>query len=324
MRVSDASRTAGMRWSGNERNRHKEITARVVKHKGGMSLELDGVIQPFTSFKITETPDTEAMLEAARAEIPGMAREGVTLCWVPIFIDWSGPGQYDFSDMDRRIQTVLDLYDRHAAPGGSEARIVVRIQAAVFTPPWYVKQAADANGRTTNLIEFRNPWAAVDACAAGEVDKLRFATEFQGRGSTLAISPGDPFWDTHAQDCLKAIVAHVRASAYAHRVFGWLPCAFNTNEWFLRTLPRRLPATSARPTQRAFRDHLSASGVACDERPVPSSVACHAASRGEFLDPANPDARRVEEFSLWLNNRFADIILNFARSSEQPMRTARS
>ncbi len=29
--------------------------------------------------------------------------------WVPIFIDWSGPGQYDFSDMDLRIRTILDL-----------------------------------------------------------------------------------------------------------------------------------------------------------------------------------------------------------------------
>ena len=168
----------------------EELVSRVVKHNGGMSLEIDGEIQPFTSFKITETRDTEEMLEAARIEIPAMAREGITLCWVPIFVDWSGPDEYDFRDMDRRIQTVLELYDRHETPGSPPARIVVRVQAAVFTPPWYIKQAADGDGKPTNLVDFRNPWATVDSCLADELESLRYATTFPRYGSTLAVSPG--------------------------------------------------------------------------------------------------------------------------------------
>ena len=291
----------------------QELVAKVVHHNGGMSLEINGEIQPFTSFKIAETPDTEAMLESARVEIPGIAREGISLCWIPIFVDWSGPGQYDFSDMDRRIQTVLDLYDQHAKAVTEPARIVVRVQAAVFTPPWYIEQAADENGKPTNLIEYRTPWGgSVDSCSVEDVAKQRFATQFTN-GSTLAISPGDSFWDTHAVDCLKAIIDHVRTSAYAHRVFGWLPCAFNTNEWFLRTFVPEASCDFSEPTQLAFRDYLRSKGIECDDEPVPLPIDCKISDYGEFLDPSQPEAQRMEEFSLWLSHRFTDIILSFAK-----------
>ncbi|MEI6424017.1 MAG: hypothetical protein WCP55_17505, partial [Lentisphaerota bacterium] len=291
----------------------KEHVVKVGKHNGGSSLFIDGVVQPFTSFKINENPDIAVMLESAEIEIPAMAKQGIMHCWVPIFIDWKGPGQYDFTDMDTRIRTVLRLYDQNTPEGSCKAVVVVRIQAAVFTPTWYVRQNADAEGKPTNLIEYRNPWAVVDSCTCDELEKQRFATAFSKYGSTLAISPGDKFWDTHAFDCLKAIVAHVRNSDYAHRVYGWLPCAFNTNEWFLRTFAPEANCDFSAPTQQAFKEHLRASGIACDENPVPSPLVCHAPGHGEFLDISNPEAKRVELFSLWLNKRFADIILNFAR-----------
>jgi hypothetical protein len=291
----------------------KEHTVTIGRHNGGMSFFIDGVAQPFTSFKINENPNLETMLESAEIEIPAMARQGIMHCWVPIFIDWKGPGVYDFTDMDARIRTVLRFYDENTPEECSKAAIVVRIQAAVFSPPWYIKQSVDANGQPTNLIEFRNPWATVDSCAAEEVDKQRFATEFSRYGSTFAISPGDSFWDTHAVDCLNAIIEHVRQSDYAGRVYGWLPCAFNTNEWFIRTFAAEASCDFSGPAQRAFKEHLRSKGIDCDENPVPSPVVCHAEGHGEFLDVSDPEARRVEEFSLWLNDRIADIILNFAR-----------
>ena len=290
----------------------KEIIARTGKHNGGMSFFINDEVQPCTSFKINENSDISVMLESAEVEIPAMARQGIMHCWVPIFIDWKGPGEYDFTDMDTRIQTVLKLYDENTPEGKSKAVIVVRIQAAVFSPPWYIKQAADDKNRPTNLIEFRNPWDTVDSCSVDEAEHQRFATQFKDYGSTFAISPGDPFWDTHAQDCLKAIVEHVRGSDYAHRVFGWLPCAFNTNEWFLRTFAAEASCDFSAPTQKAFKEHLQASGIDCGDNPVPSPKACHAPGYGEFLDVNDPEARLVEEFSLWVNNRFADIILKFA------------
>lgn len=277
-----------------------------------MSFFINDEVQPCTSFKITEKPDLSVMLESAEIEIPAMAKQGIMHCWVPIFIDWKGPGEYDFTDMDTRIRTVLRLYDENTPEGNPKAVIVVRIQAAVFSPPWYIKQAADDKGMPTNLIEFRNPWATVDSCTADKAERQRFATQFADYASTFAISPGDPFWDTHAQDCLKAIIEHVRSSDYAHRVFGWLPCAFNSNEWFLRTFAPEATCDFSIPTQQAFKEHLRSSGIDCSDNPVPSSTICHAPGHGEFIDLDNPESRLVEEFSLWLNNRLADIILEFA------------
>jgi len=291
----------------------KEIIAKTGKHNGGMSFFINDEVQPCTSFKINENSDISVMLESAEVEIPAMAKQGIMHCWVPVFIDWNGPGQYDFTDMDTRIRKVLKLYDENTPKGKPKAVIVVRVQAAVFSPPWYIKQAADDKGMPTNLIEYRNPWGTVDSCSADEAEHQRFATQFAEYGSSFAISPGDPFWDTHAQDCLKAIVEHVRSSDYAHRVFGWLPCAFNTNEWFLRTFATEASCDFSAPTQQAFKEYLRASGIDCGDNPVPSPKVCHAPGHGEFLDVNDPEARLVEEFSLWLNNRFADIILKFAR-----------
>lgn len=279
-----------------------------------MSFFINDEVQPCTSFKINENPDISVMLDAAELEIPAMAKQGIMHCWVPIFIDWKGPGEYDFTDMDTRIRTVLRLYDEHTPEGKPKAVVVVRIQAAVFSPPWYIRQAADDKGMPTNLIEFRNPWGTVDSCTADEAEHQRFATQFADYASSFAISPGDSFWDTHAVDCLKAIVEHVRSSDYAHRVFGWLPCAFNTNEWFLRTFGPEASCDFSAPTQQAFKEHLRASGIECGDNPVPSPKACHTPGYGEFLDTNISEAGLVEEFSLWLNNRFANIILKFART----------
>ena len=272
----------------------KEIVTRVGKHLGGMSMFIDDEVQPFTYFKITETPDSQAMLDAAEIEIPAMAKNGINLCWVPLFLKWSGTGEYDFTDFDRRVRKVLELYDANTPAGMPKAYVGIRLQAAVFHPQWYIDEHLDANGDPTNLIEFRNPWGRAD-----------------GGDNTTAISPGDEFWDTHALDCLKTIVAHVRSSDYAHRVFGWLPCAFNTNEWFIRTFVPGAVCDFSQPSQQAFKSYLEQQGISCFGQPVPSPLACQTPGCGEFLT-ADGEGGIVEEFSKWLNNRMANIILNFA------------
>lgn len=295
---------------------------RVVRQQGGMTLEIDGRPQPFTTYKITESVDTKSMLDAARAEIPALTQAGVTLCWVPVFIGWEGPGVYDFTDLDLRVQTVLDLYDRHTPAGAAPAHVAIRLQAACFSPAWYVEQQRTRGGAPTHAIEWRNSWATVSACPPGAASRLRTATAYPD-GSAYGVSLGDPFWETHAVDMLTAVVRHVQAAPYAHRVFGWLPCALNTNEWFLRTFTPGATCDFSAPTQRAFRAWLRRHGSDAPARPVPSPEACQAAGHGEFLDPAQPEAGRVEEFSRWMNRRIGDIILAFARTikglySERP------
>jgi len=278
-----------------------EIVATVGRHNGGMSLFLDGVPQPSTFFKVNEAEDTAAFLESVRVDVPAMARQGVTLCWVPVFLGWNGPGDYDFSDLDLRVTTVLRLYEEHTPPDAPPVRIGIRPQAAVFHPRWYIDAHRDADGAPTNLIEWRNPWGRVatpERIHTGE--------------STVAISIGDRFWDTHALDALKAIVAHVRGSAYADRVFGWLPCALNTNEWFLRTFEPKASCDFSAPTRQAFHAHLAAGERDAPENPVPSPGVCAGPGYGEFL--TGTDGALAEEFSLWLNRRVAGIALNLARA----------
>lgn len=287
----------------------KEPAVTTGMFNGAPAFFINGEVQPCTTFKITETPDTDAMLESARIEIPGMARQGIMNCWVPVFIDWTGPGQYDFTDLDRRIETVLKIYDDNTGNANRKAFIAVRVQAAVFSPPWYIDKFLDSEGNPTNLIEFRNPWGKAET---GRIsNNSRFTTEHGNYHSTYAISPGDEFWDTHALDCLDAIVRHVRRKPYSDRVFAWLPCALNTNEWFIRTDAPEASCDFSRPAQRAFHNYLQEKGISCRENPVPSPEDCF---RGEnvFLDPGKNRERIVEEFSLWLNRRISEIILKFA------------
>lgn len=279
----------------------KEIIATTGRHNGGMSLFLDGVPQASTFFKITEPPDTASFLKSARTDIPAMARQGITLCWVPVFLGWKGPGDYDFCDFDLRVTEVLRLYDENTPPGAPRARVGIRPQAAVFHPKWHIDAHRDANGAPTNLIEWRNPWGRIST-----------PEQIHSGDSTVAISLGDRFWDTHAVDCLKAMVGHARQSAYADRIFGWLPCALNTNEWFLRTFTPGASCDFSAPTQQAFRAHLAGLGLNPAENPVPAPQVCANPGHGEFL--TGTDGRLAEEFSLWINHRVADIALNFART----------
>jgi hypothetical protein len=287
------------------------LLAEIRPHRGALSLHLNGQVQPSTSYKITETPDTAAMLASAAAEIPGLARQGIRHCWLPVFVNWDGPGQYDFSDLDRRVTEVLRLFDEHRPAGGEAAVIVVRIQAATFSPPWYIEQDLDAQGRPTNLIEFRTPWGPAEPAPYRR--ELRYWTRWPDYSTAFAISPGDEFWDTHALDCLRATVQHVWQQPWAHRVYGWLPCAFCTNEWFIFSDAPESTCDFSRPTQAAFARHLREQGLPSDEAPVPAPAV---GQQGEalFLDPAQPGERRVEEFSRWLNQRIVGIISRFART----------
>jgi len=277
--------------------RASEHVVTVDRHNGAPALFVDGRVQPFTSFKITETHDLEEMLDAADAEIPGLARRSIRTVWVPVFIDWKGPGQYDFSEMDARVERVLRHLDAGTPPGETPGMIFIRLQAAIFTPAWYVDEFRDATGRPTNLIEFRNTQGRVS-----------------GYGETVAISLGDSFWDTHAVDCVRACVRHVRQSGYAGRVIGWLPCAFNTNEWFIHCDRADSTHDFSRPTQEAFAKYLKElRGIDLSD-PVPSPHDCIKAYRGEFLETDPTTGPFVEEYAVWSSERMADIILKWARA----------
>lgn len=300
--------------------RQEGKTVRTMEHSvelgmrnGAVTLLIDSAPQPFTCFKVNENVELWQSLETVRNEMPDIAREGVNLCFIPVFIGWNGPGEYDFSDMDARICNVLDVYDRNTPPSGQKAAIVVRIQAAVFSPDWYVLGNL-VDGEYTNKVHFRNFWGS------SEPDEIPPGSRFVMRNpryqEPYAVSPGDRFWDTHALDCLKAIVAHAKSQNYHDRIFGYLPCALSTNEWFLHSDSPDSCCDLSAPMQHAFFEYLREKGIDCSYQPVPTPRETY---RKEelVLDPENSADRRVEEFSLFLNRRVAEIIGNFARTIKE-------
>jgi len=275
----------------------REHVVTVGRCKDAPALVVDGEVMPFTSFKINENPKLDIVLDAADAEIPGIARQGVNIIWVPVFVDWSGPSQYDFTGIDERVNRILKHLDANLPEGAAPGMLVIRLQAAIFRPDWYVDAHRDGDGQPTNLIEFRNPQGRV-----------------VGYYGTDAVSVGDSFWDTHAVDCLRACVRHVRQSAYADRVIGYLPCAFNSNEWFIRAECPGATHDFSRPTQDAFARHLKELRGIDVADPVPSPADCIRVGRGEFVETDSKKGPFVEEYAAWVSDRMADIILKWTRA----------
>lgn len=287
-----------------------EHEVKIAPYRNAPTLFIDGEAQNFTTFKINENPDLKMMLESAGNEMPGIAEQDIDLCFVPIFIDWKGPGEYDFSDMDARINAVIREYAAGAGPDTPEIKIVIRIQAAVFLPEWYLRGNM-VDGEYTNKIRFNNFWGRSEPV---EVQwEQHFATRNPGYGEPFAISPCDRFWDTYAIDCLKAIVEHAKSQPYHEKVFGYLHCALSTNEYFLHSDSPNSCCDFSVPTQRRFHEYLlkKAHTTSCLPVPTPHEVFD---KRSLFLDPSDETESRIEEFSLFLNDRVADIIANFSQT----------
>lgn len=302
-----------------------EIHASIALDNGVPTLLLNGKAREFVSYKIAESALTGKMLESIPREVPPLLKTGVRLCWIPVFVDWNGPGEYDFTDMDRRIGAFVEAVEKTIPDDLENFAFAIRIQAATFTPEWYA-EAGRRDGKYANLIQFRNVWG--DAEPEPSTPAMRYSTSNTGGfASTCAISPGDEFWDTHALDCLQAIVEHAKAQPYHRYVFGYLPCAFNSNEWFLHTKSAEACCDFSDPMQAMFRRYLEEKGLDAPPKPVPTPAECHprpgvtlVGTYGEprpirdrnLLDPAIPAQRRIEEFSLCLNGRMAEIITKFA------------
>lgn len=287
-----------------------ELAVSIMEHNGAPAIFINGKPQAFTHFKINENSKLDSTLESIKTEIPGIAGQGVNIYWIPTFIDWQGPGKYDFNDMDSRINAILKEYEQNTPAGWEPPVIIIRIQAAVFSPEWYIMEHM-VNGQFTNLIEFKNPWGCAEP--APMTMEMRYATRnTAGYGSSFGISPGDKFWDTHALDCLKAIIGHVKAQPYHGRVIGYLPCALSTNEWFIHSDSPNSCCDFSKPMQEAFLAYIKGKNIATVENPVPTPR--EGFRDGSIcLDPANPADRRLEEFSLFINHRVGDIIVNFAK-----------
>ena len=261
------------------------MQAELRPHNGAITLFINGQAQPSVAYKSTEMPDDKLFEETVRKTVAEVAWRGVHVHLVPIFFGWTGPGVYDFSRMDWRIQQVLQ-----ADP---QAWLIVRIQARSMAPEWWMEAHPEA------------------------VSRFGFSSEVTLPRPTHQTSPapslGSNFWDEAGIPALEALAQHIQNQPYASRLIGYLPTAYNTNEWYFRDYDALQVNDLCPAMQTAFSAWLQ-KHYAMDGR-VPDRVDRHHPDRRYLFDP---DPRRshapVTAFYQFYNNLCAETIVKICQA----------
>jgi hypothetical protein len=257
-------------------------------HNGAMTLFVNGQPQPFVSFKPTELPDQELFTETVDRTVPDMAKRGVHVHFVPVYFRWDAEGEYDFSATDERVQRVL--------AADPEGWIFIRIQAENMRPSWWMESHPD--------------------------EVLRFGTDVTDRDSKPAPHQTGPwpslassFWDGPATDAMKAMARHVRSQPYADRVIGYLPTAYNTNEWFLRSYDETQVCDLSPCMNNAFRRYVASQTGHTNGYVVPGRFDRSRGDEGFLMHPDPAKARTpVVAFYRFLNELCAQNIVKITKA----------
>ncbi len=162
---------------------------------------------------------------------------------------WRGPGEYDFSTVDCRIESILSLDEN--------AGIVIYLPT---TPPrWWGKLYPDEVARRSDGSMIFDHEA-----------KVSFSSEQYRRD---------------AGDAIEAFIRHVQSAPYSDRIAGYTILGGTTYEW-LRWEPFEKVRFSdySKPAQRAFAEYLAKYAPEMDAR-IPTSEERKAAEFGLFIDP---------------------------------------
>ncbi|MCA1596234.1 MAG: beta-galactosidase, partial [Chloroflexi bacterium] len=236
--------------------------------------------------------------ERYAAYIRDFAATGIHLHSANIRVDdsaWKGPGQYDFSALDRTFGVML-----RADPS---ARLLLRVE--LDAPDWWVKAHPEELRRNET----------------GGRETLHPVWERQSLGSDL--------WQKDARDCLLALAQYVRGRPYAPRVWGALFCTSGAIEWVeptdtihpvdyspaglrgWRKWLRNRYATDAE-LRRAWSD----TRVTLETAAVPSSRDRNGAEYGDFRDPARGAAPSID-YVRYVTDRILDLMLDGARALKE-------
>jgi hypothetical protein len=257
------------------------MDARIIRHNGALTLMINGELFPLTTYKPTELKSPELFAETVARSVKDMADRGVHVHFVPLFFGWDGPGSYDFSPTDLRINQVLD-----ADP---DAYIIIRVQAEAMAPEWWMEANPDG------ILQFgcgREP----------EMPKAPYQT---GRCPSLASS----FWQEAGIPALQAMAVHVRQQPYAERIAGYLPTAYNTNEWFFRSYNELQVNDLCPAMQEAFRRYYREQTGKDVDVSVPDRMARSLADHCIFFHPDNP----VVAYYRFQNTLCAETIMGITK-----------
>ncbi|ARN56680.1 beta-galactosidase trimerization domain-containing protein [Sedimentisphaera salicampi] len=258
------------------------INAELKMHKGAMTLFLDGKAQPFTTYKPTEQPDDTLFEQTVLKSVDDLSKRGVDVFFVPIFFDWPEENKYDFSKMDWRIKTVLKV--------NPQAKIIIRIQAESMNPEWWLKANPEGVSKY-GLVR------------GHEIDPAKHATP-------PSPSLGSDFWETAGCDAINALAQHVLEQDYAHNIIGYLPTAYNSNEWFFRSYSDLRVSDLCPVMQKAFNEYLQNKYNTDKVFNVPDRLDRESGDLGYFYKP-NPleSVSPVVEYYNFVNTLCAQKIL---------------
>ncbi|HBG25896.1 MAG: hypothetical protein A2Y10_17780 [Planctomycetes bacterium GWF2_41_51] len=262
------------------------MNAQLKKHNGAMTLFIDGQPQPFTTYKPTELNDDNLFEETVKKSVKDVSDQGVNVFFVPIFFDWHANQKYDFSKMDWRIRTVLQV--------NPKACIVIRIQADSMAPKWWLDANPDG------------------VCRSGvyrdrQIEPAKFATH-------TCPSLASDFWKTSGADAIKSLAEHVQSQNYADRIIGYLPTSYNSNEWFFRTYSNLRVTDLCPAMQNAFSEYLRLKTGTDKAFSVPDRIERDSGDLGYFYNP-NPLQSRypVVEYYNFINSLCAQTIVDVTK-----------
>lgn len=175
---------------------------RLVTRDGIPRIERDGRSEP-AWMATAPAPDPEWMERMARAGFRAFSFSATANFHLyglaaPV---WTGPGRYDWSEFDARMETVLARVP--------DAVVVPRLHLA--SPPWWDRDHPD------ELVGFGVPWES--------------APPGHGALSATQASWASSAWRSAVSENLERWVAHVESRAWADRVVGVLLCGGDTEEW---------------------------------------------------------------------------------------------
>lgn len=175
---------------------------RLVTRDGIPRIERDGRSEP-AWMATTPDPDPEWMERMARAgfrtfSFSATANFHLYGLAAPV---WKGPGLYDWSEFDARMETILARVP--------DAVVVPRLHLA--SPPWWDRDHPD------ELVGFGVPWESAPPGHAAP--------------SATQASWASSAWKSAVFENLERWVAHVESRPWADRVVGVLLCGGDTEEW---------------------------------------------------------------------------------------------
>lgn len=255
--------------------------AQLRMHNGAMTLFVDGVPTPCTTFKATEVPDDNVFGETVARTVRDMAERGVHVHFAPVFFDWPGPDEYDFSRVDWRVRQVL--------AADPQASIIIRTQAACMRPEWWMQANPDGMSR-------------FGVGRGNEPPNAPYST-------MSCPSIASDFWETAGIPALEALARHVCQQDYVDHIIGYLPTAYNSNEWFFRSYSDLQVTGMCKAMQKRFAAYLREhTGDNRDWR-VPDRMDRDQGDKGYFFDPDPTRSRApVVAYYQFMNQRTAQII----------------